>query len=276
VIDLSARFSHRPKPSQPKVDDTTRGTSLLIDAKFDRTLVGNGQTFTTVALHAEDDGASMQRVAMTGQAGPNGAFSATIEPSSGSRQVVVRAADAGALLSGLDVIGSMEGGTLSINGTFDDRRPEQPLAGTAEIVNFRLRNAPALGKLLQAVTLYGLLDALSGPGLNFTRLLAPFRLVGDTLELNDARAFSPSLGLTAKGRVDLARNALDVQGTVVPAYMLNSALGAIPLVGKLFSAEKGGGLLAMNFALRGPLADPTVSVNPLSALAPGVLRDLFN
>ena len=96
------------------------------------------------------------------------------------------------------------------------------------------------------------------------------------LELTEARAFSASLGLTVRGRIDQRRGVLDLQGTVVPAYVLNSLLGRIPVLGKLFSAERGGGLVAVNYTLRGPIANPSVSVNPLSALTPGFLRGLFH
>jgi hypothetical protein len=95
------------------------------------------------------------------------------------------------------------------------------------------------------------------------------------LDLADARAFSPSLGLTTKGRVDLAGEQLDMQGTIVPAYFFNSLLGNIPLVGKLFSPERGGGLFAASYTLHGPLDDPDVFVNPLTALTPGFLRGVF-
>jgi hypothetical protein len=153
--------------------------------------------------------------------------------------------------------------------------PGRPLTGTAEIENFRIGNAPALAKLLQAMTLYGLVEVMQGPGLGFTRLVAPFRLTDDALDLADARAFSPSLGLTAKGRLDLAAEQLDMQGTIVPAYFFNALLGNIPLVGKLFSPERGGGLFAASYAVHGELLDPTVTVNPLTALTPGFLRGLF-
>jgi hypothetical protein len=125
------------------------------------------------------------------------------------------------------------------------------------------------------MTLYGLVEALSGPGLSFARLVAPFTLTPETLALADARAFSASLGLTAKGRLDRRRRRLAVEGTIVPAYIFNSLLGNIPLLGRLFSPEAGGGVFAATFQLQGPIDDPQVRVNPLAALTPGFLRGLF-
>jgi len=125
------------------------------------------------------------------------------------------------------------------------------------------------------MTLYGLVEVMQGPGLGFTRLVAPFRLTDDALDLTDARAFSSSLGLTAKGRANLDIQRLDMQGTIVPAYFFNSLLGNVPLVGKLFSPERGGGVFAASYSVTGPIADPQVSVNPLAALTPGFLRGLF-
>jgi len=53
---------------------------------------------------------------------------------------------------------------MTLAGTYDDSSTGHPLTGTAEIEDFQMRNAPVLGKLLQAMTLYGLLDVLRGPG----------------------------------------------------------------------------------------------------------------
>ena len=125
------------------------------------------------------------------------------------------------------------------------------------------------------MTLYGLVEALQGPGLGFNRLIAPFRLSDDVLELADARAFSASLGMTAKGRIDTGGQTIALEGTIVPAYFFNTLLGRIPFVGRLFSPERGGGLIAFNYGMTGSLDDPSVSVNPLIALTPGVLRGLF-
>jgi hypothetical protein len=75
--------------------------------------------------------------------------------------------------------------------------------------------------------------------------------------------------------MDLDKNAIDLTGTLVPAYTLNSILGYIPLVGNLLQGGKGQGLFAASFHVSGPLDDPSIGVNPLTALAPGFLRNLF-
>jgi hypothetical protein len=75
--------------------------------------------------------------------------------------------------------------------------------------------------------------------------------------------------------MDRGSRALDMRGTVVPAYIFNSLLGHLPIIGRLFSAERGGGLFAASFTVQGPLSDPKVSVNPLSAITPGFLRGIF-
>ena len=102
-----------------------------------------------------------------------------------------------------------------VDADYDDTTRDHTLSGTLGINDFRISRAPVLGKLLQAVTLYGLVDALGGPGLSFSRLTAPFQFNDQALILRDARAFSPSLGLTAKGRIDRTGNRLDLEGTLV-------------------------------------------------------------
>ncbi|MDH3596031.1 MAG: hypothetical protein OEM93_14410, partial [Rhodospirillales bacterium] len=68
---------------------------------------------------------------------------------------------------------------------------------------------------------------------------------------------------------------LDLEGTIVPAYTFNRILGAIPILGRILTGGEGEGLFAFTYEMKGALDDPEVSVNPLSALAPGFLRGLF-
>ena len=133
-----------------------------------------------------------------------------------------------------------------------------------------------LARLLSIASLTGIVEALSGDGLAFSQLDAPFAKSNGLITLKNAQASGISLGLTASGTIDSDKDVLDLSGTVVPAYVVNSVLGRIPVLGTIFTGgQKGGGVFAANYKMTGAPEQPKVSVNPLSALAPGFLRNLF-
>ena len=275
VLDLAPQMS-RGKPSAPARPGAAQegaATPFVADVRFDQVLLSGNHGLGGVTAHAESDGRRLNvlRVQSTGRE----QVRASIVPHGAGRAVSLRAADAGGLAQALDITDSIDGGAIALEGQYDDTRPDPPLSGTVAMNSFHVRNAPGIGKLLQALTVYGIGEAMSGPGLAFNQLTAPFRWEGGVLTVHEARASSASLGLTAEGRVDTGTKTVDLKGTVVPAYAVNSALGRLPVLGRLFSAERGGGLLAVNYGYRGPMDNPSVSVNPLSALTPGFLRGLF-
>jgi hypothetical protein len=270
--------TRRPQGERAPRDAPPPGPHFALDLRFDRATSGPGRVLEGVSLRAQVDGRGVMHSAhMAGRTAPAGPFELTITPHGSERQLRATAADGGALLRALDVTDVIEGGRLSVSAVYREALPGAALLGTAELDGFTVQNAPALGKLLQAMTLYGLVEAMrGGNGLVFTRLVAPFALTREALALEDARAFSASLGLTAKGRILRERGMVEIEGTVVPAWFFNQLLGNIPIVGRLFSPERGGGVFAATYRVQGPRADPVVSVNPLAALTPGFLRGLFN
>ena len=68
---------------------------------------------------------------------------------------------------------------------------------------------------------------------------------------------------------------MNLNGTVVPAYTLNTILSRIPIIGTILMGGKGEGLIALNYRIEGTRADPNVTFNPASALTPGILRKLI-
>jgi hypothetical protein len=275
-IDLAPALERSARPEAPPQQQArAAGPAWTVEARFDRATMANGAAFQNLAASAANDGAIFTRLRLDGQIAPGQPFHLEIAPGPEGRSLAASAQDAGALLRGLDTVKVMEGGHLTLSGRYDDTRQGHPLSGLAEITDFRIRDPNGLGRLLQAMTLYGLVQVASGPGLGFTRLSAPFTLTDDALDLGESRAFSASLGLTAKGHFDLRHDTMAIEGTIVPAYFFNSLLGHIPLVGRLFSPESGGGVFAATYTISGPMKDPRVAVNPLSALTPGFLRGLF-
>lgn len=187
------------------------------------------------------------------------------------RSLIMHGDNAGALLAALGIYNGITGGALSLKATLGDNSAQ----GTLWLTGVRLIHAPGFIKVMQAATLYGVAEALSGPGLLLEHTTIPFTLEKDNLTLHGADSYSEALGFTASGTVNIADETCNLDTTIIPAYALNSFLGRLPLIGHLFTAENGGGLFAMRAHVQGKLNDPEVSVNPLSVFMPGFLRGIF-
>lgn len=288
-LDLSGRrksspADHKPgaarRPAAMAAAPDAPGAAWQVAAAFDTVLLGPARRIGFLTLSAEDDGRLLTALKAEGfdrGGGARGSFRlALTRAPGGERRVSASADDAGALLASVAGVSSMAGGRLSFAGRFDDAKPAHPLDGTLEITGFSLRDAPLTMRILQGMTVYGLLGQQPGRSLAFDRLVAPLSYQNEVISLANARMSNASLGFTAKGTIDLDTRFLDLAGTVVPAYFFNSLLGRIPLLGRLFSPERGGGIVAASYSASGPFDDPKVSVNPLTALTPGFTRDIFN
>ena len=265
------RSPHRPPAKREEV------VPLVVHARIGQLWVSDTGVLKEVAVDAARDTHDWNKAHIDARTVGGAPFSLDLQPIDGHhRGLKLSAADAGAVFRAFGVFENVVGGQLAVDGTYDDGDPLQPLTGLATVNDYQVLKAPALARLLTVAALTGIVEVLSGEGIHFQVLDLPFTLSDGVLQVHDARASGPSLGITAKGSMDLETDRLALEGTVVPVYLLNSALGKLPLVGSLFSAEKGGGVLAMNYSMKGPADDPSVSVNPLSALTPGFLRRLFD
>lgn len=186
--------------------------------------------------------------------------------------LTARSANAGAMLASLGVTDKVLGGTLDVRGATDTTQEGRPLALDIRMRDYRVVDEPALARFLSAALLTGLLDLLRGDGIGFDRLEAQALLADGDLVIRDLRTSGPSLGVQARGRIDFDGDSVDVEGTIVPANALNSLFGRIPLIGEVLF---GPGLFAARYSVRGPRDRPEVTINPLSALTPGVLRNIF-
>lgn len=107
------------------------------------------------------------------------------------------------------------------------------------------------------------------------RVSTKLSLEGRKLTLHDGIIGNQALGATVEGPVDLDTSVVDLHGTIVPLFGLNALPGKLPGVGHILAPEKGGGLLAATFDVKGTVGQPQMTVNPLSMLLPGVLRKIM-
>ncbi|MEO1001198.1 MAG: glyceraldehyde 3-phosphate dehydrogenase NAD-binding domain-containing protein, partial [Pseudomonadota bacterium] len=184
----------------------------------------------------------------------------------------LRAADAGAFLRDAGVFTTGFGGALTLGVT---QREAGVFAGELDIRDITIRDTPALMEMLQIASVVGVLDALSTGGITFNTIHAPFVLRPGTLELQPSRATGVSMAITMEGDYQLGGGALDLRGVFSPIYLLNGFAGNVPILGDILTGPRGEGIFGFTYSLRGSAEAPRVRVNPLSILAPGILRTLI-
>jgi hypothetical protein len=143
---------------------------------------------------------------------------------------------------------------------------------------FVVRNEPALSRVISERTPTndrssgGQSINLNAEEVDFTKLRADFVRTPTSLDIKDAVLWGKQVGFNLQGNVDYARDRIDIAGTFIPSYAFNNAFSQVPIVGLILGGGQNEGLFAVNFRVSGAVTAPAVTVNPLSALAPGILR----
>jgi len=181
--------------------------------------------------------------------------------------------DAGFMAGAFLGVDFLEGGKLELDGKLPTG--DRPAKFDIAVTDARMRNAPFLTQILSLASLRGLADTLSGEGVLFSRIDVPLTVAGDRYVVTGAKAQGPALGLTANGFVEPKDGKIEFDGVLVPSFGMNSALKPIPIIGDLIVGRDGEGVFSLTYAIRGTMEKANVSVNPLSALAPGVIRRIF-
>ena len=166
----------------------------------------------------------------------------------------------------------MAGGNLIIDysGPIDG-----PGNGVAVMRDFRLLNETALKPALSGTTQQGMARVDDSGELHFTQHRIPFRQEGWVITIDDAALRGATLGATASGTINLPGGKMAISGTFIPAFGLNNIAGAIPILGAILGGGRDEGLLGITYKLFGPLDGPDLVMNPMSAIAPGIFRKIF-
>ncbi|MGL5784173.1 MAG: DUF3971 domain-containing protein [Alphaproteobacteria bacterium] len=149
-----------------------------------------------------------------------------------------------------------------------------PFKGRLRIKNFRVLEMPTLLHLLSLAPLFNFFEMLSPKeGMLFDSLSAYFSAdLANSILVHKALARNKSIGIFFQGFLKPPQNSIALEGSMAPAYLLYQLLSKIPLLGDFLFGIQGRGLLATHFAIKGPIDNPVVEVNPLSSFAPGFLQ----
>ncbi|HBF61017.1 MAG TPA: hypothetical protein DDW48_06150, partial [Methyloceanibacter sp.] len=218
-------------------------------------------------------------VALNGKGLLNGRkpMSVEMQNSNGARILTAEAGDAGTAFRLIGFYRNMQGGNASLRVDLDAGGIKR--SGTLRVLDFSVVGDSVVADVMSdpsSTAAFGQNQPDVQRKIVFRRLRAPFVAGGGKFQLNDAYVNGPELGATLRGTVDFRARKVDFGGTYVPLYGLNSALGAVPVLGRVFVGRQGEGLVGITFAIKGKLDDPTVLVNPMSAMAPGIFRQIFD
>lgn len=200
-----------------------------------------------------------------------------IEPlSNNTRRFTLKTDKAGSLFKCLGILENVRKGALRIVALHDDSSAKSSWDGKLTMESFNLINAPFLSHFVSLAFPTGLADLTQGEGLSFMYLKAKFSARPDKIFIPSGRANGFSMGFSFNGNIERGQRGLvNLSGSIIPAYFLNTLISKIPLIGELVSGGKHEGLFGVSFNITGPKNDPQISVNPLSALTPGLLRKIF-
>lgn len=259
---VSGTLDMRNAPDQ-NATGGNRGAGTSISGNLDRVTISDGITLTNLQGDFSTTGGFNGE--FTSRVNGGAAIRGVIVPSNGRSAVRIRSADAGGAMRSTGVFKQGVGGDLEV--TLTPIGGEGQYQGRLKASSLRVKDAPAMAELLNAISVIGLLDQLGGEGILFTDVNAEFTLNPSYVQLTQGSAAGPSMGISMDGIYNLNSEQLDMQGVISPIYVLNA-------IGRPIS-KRGEGLFGFNYSLRGSSENPSVSVNPLSVLTPGFLREIF-
>ncbi len=248
---------------------------VKVTVNLKKVLMERGENIFDVRGFLEVLDGVVTRAALTGRMASGQPVTLDIVPAAaGQRRLRIVSRDAGAVLRASGLYSKIFGGRMEFSALL--ARPEEGgvRRGLLVIRKFAVRNE---GKLA-TIERNGRRDRKRGGprrGFRFKKLVLPFSTDRNFIRIGNALVKGTEIGATANGLIRKSDGAMDIGGTIIPAYGVNAAIGQVPLLGDLLTGGRGQGIFGMTYALRGTLKKPKFIVNPLSAIAPGVLRGFF-
>ena len=260
--------------AETSAKDISSTKDIDIDLRAATVIGANRQNLTGVDLKASRQSGGVRNFQLQARAGRAPIIGVTTRSSAGDPVVSISTADGGAFLNFLDVYKRMEGGKFEFAARFDAGGVD----GSFRVSDFILRDEPALRRLVtEGVALRddkGAWKIDTGASV-FSRMQAAITRTGSEITIRDGLLYGNQIGIKLDGAVDFDRDRLNVVGTFVPAYGVNNLFSQIPLFGPILGGGSNEGLFAVNFRATGAASAPQLTINPLSAIAPGLFRKIF-
>ncbi len=192
-------------------------------------------------------------------------FTYTIEKLNGKKVTTIFSDIAEPFVKNFKFIKGFEGGRLDYTSTeINDHFSKSEL----RIYNFKLKDMPALTKLLSLASLQGIADLATGEGIRFNEFDMFFENNKNLITINEIYALGPAISILMEGYVE-KNKLVSLRGTLVPATTINKHIAKIPLIGNILVGKKiGEGVFGVSFKIKGTPKNLDTRVNPIKTLTP--------
>ncbi|MCR6734524.1 MAG: DUF3971 domain-containing protein [Afipia sp.] len=250
--------------------EKSKNIDLDIDAKLGALAGFYGEAIRSVDLKLSRRNGAVRTFSLNGKIGRDTPVIGDLRGRAQGRDVLyVETNDAGAFFRFNDIYAKMNGGKmwLAVDPPTSDTSPQE---GLLNVRDFTIKGESALDRVVA-----------NGPagnqqGVGFSGMRAEFVRQSGQLRIKDGVLRGPTVGATIEGLIDYPVNQVKMSGTFVPLFGLNNMFGQIPIVGLFLGGGSNEGLIGITYEVVGTPGAPVLRVNPISAMAPGVFRKIFD
>lgn len=278
-------FDMRPLITQLKADETSvqkydgREASIDLTGKIDQVHGFGNEVLTVSTLKYSERGGIPNLAEFTGRTRAGGSIAARLRGDNNGDVITVASDDSGSFWRFFDIYAFVQGGSVDLSLT---KKGNGPHIGDVNMRNFKVIGDERLKTLVgtrASAKERSLNEALKGrldvSRVNFTQALISVQLNEGRLDIKEGIVRGPQIGASFDGMLYDNKDNTNITGTFMPAYALNSFFGEIPILGALLGNGKEKALLGITFKVSGNADNPQIQVNPLSIIAPGIFRSIF-
>jgi len=242
---------------------------LDLDIRIGAVAGFHGETLRGLDLKLSRRAGQIRSFALNAKLGRDTPLIGDLRGRGGGRDVIYfETNDAGAMFRFIDLYPRMHGGQLWV-ALDPPTQEDTPQEGILNIRDFVVRGEAALENIASSAP-----NAPAGTarGVDFSRMRVDFTRAPGRLSIKDGVVRGPIVGATIDGTIDYQRDDVRMRGTFVPLYGLNNMFGQFPIIGLFLGGGSNEGLVGITYEVVGSPSAPRLNVNPISALAPGLLR----
>jgi hypothetical protein len=254
--------------------------ALSLDVQVDQLVTEGGSQLFDVRLSYSQNEARITNFDLRARHRDGTDLVGTLAPE-GNNNLVISSGNAGTFLRFLGLYNRAEGGRATL--VLDPGSVGGRVAGQLLLSDFVIVDEPAMSRIFSAdsagaggssdIVLPGNFETSDRVQIEVTRI--SFDRTPERLELTRVEGWGPSLGGNIRGVIDYEQDRVDLRGTFVPFFTLNNVFSRIPILGTLLGNRDTEGLIGITFELVGSVDNAQVRVNPISVLAPGAIRNIF-